>query len=42
MKLRQIPSDFKVEEINDIGISQAKRSHKLYLLEKTGIEHSSP
>jgi tRNA pseudouridine13 synthase len=38
MKLRQLPADFKVEEIGDIPISKTKDNFKLYTLEKEGIE----
>src|SRR3989344_5900044 len=38
MKLRQSPSDFKVEEINDFKISSKKDNFKLYLLEKQNFE----
>jgi tRNA pseudouridine13 synthase len=38
MKLRQQPSDFKVEEISEFSISKTKRDYKLFLLEKTGLE----
>ncbi len=37
MKLRQIPEDFIVEEINDIKIEK-EGNYKLFLLEKKGIE----
>ena len=38
MKLKQLPDDFKVEEISELGISKEKREYKAYLLEKKGIE----
>src|SRR3989338_385303 len=38
MKLTQLPEDFKVEEISDIGISKEKKVYKIYLLEKKSIE----
>ena len=38
MKLKQLPEDFKVEEISDIGISKEKKGYKIYLLEKKGME----
>jgi len=38
MKLRQQPSDFKVEEISEFKISKTKDNFKLYSLEKSGIE----
>lgn len=38
MKLRQLPEDFKVEEINKFELSSGRNSYKLYLLEKKGIE----
>ena len=38
MKLKQLPEDFKVEEINELGISNEKKSYKAYMLEKRGIE----
>jgi tRNA pseudouridine13 synthase len=37
MKLRQLPEDFKVEEINDFPILKSGE-YKLYLLEKRGME----
>ena len=38
MKLKQLPDDFKVEEINELSISKEKKGYKAYLLEKRGIE----
>ncbi len=38
MKLKQLPEDFKVEEISNINISKEKKGYKIYLLEKSGIE----
>src|SRR3989338_4978010 len=38
MKLKQLPEDFKVEEIADISTSKEKKDYKVYLLEKKGIE----
>jgi tRNA pseudouridine13 synthase len=38
MKLRQIPEDFKVEEISNIPISNKKSTFNIYSLEKSGIE----
>jgi tRNA pseudouridine13 synthase len=38
MKLRQQPSDFKVEEISTFRISKTKDNYKLYSLEKSGVE----
>lgn len=38
MKLKQLPEDFKVEEINELNISKEKKSYKAYMLEKRGIE----
>ena len=38
MKLKQLPEDFKVEEIADISISKDKKGYKIYLLEKKGME----
>ncbi len=38
MKLKQLPEDFKVEEISRISISKEKKGYKIYLLEKKGIE----
>jgi tRNA pseudouridine13 synthase len=38
MKLRQIPEDFRVEEICDISISKTKKDFAVYLLEKKGVE----
>ena len=38
MKLKQLPEDFKVEEISNISISKEKKGYKIYLLEKKGME----
>ncbi len=38
MKLRQLPEDFKVEEINGLKPSKDKGNYKLYLLEKKSLE----
>jgi len=38
MKLKQLPGDFKVEEISELSISKEKKGYKAYLLEKRGIE----
>lgn len=38
MKLKQLPDDFKVEEINELSVSKDKNGYKAYLLEKRGIE----
>jgi len=38
MKLKQLPEDFKVEEISSINISEEKKGYKVYLLEKKSIE----
>ncbi len=38
MKLKQLPEDFRVEELNRIDISQEKKDYKVYSLEKKGIE----
>ncbi len=38
MKLRQLPEDFKVEELNEFDISKDKGDYKLYVLEKKGLE----
>ncbi len=38
MKLKQMPEDFKVEEISNISTSKEKKSYKIYLLEKKGME----
>ena len=38
MKLRQLHSDFKVEELSDIKISRTKEDYKVYSVEKSGIE----
>jgi len=38
MKLRQIPEDFKVEEISNVAISENNGNYKLYSLEKRNIE----
>lgn len=38
MKLKQIPEDFKVEEISKFDISPDKGNYKLYLLEKKNAE----
>ena len=38
MKLKQLPEDFKVEEVTKIAISKEKKGYKIYLLEKKGIE----
>ncbi|MEK6876205.1 MAG: tRNA pseudouridine(13) synthase TruD [Nanoarchaeota archaeon] len=38
MKLKQLPEDFKVEEIASMNISKDKKSYKVYLLEKNGME----
>ena len=41
MKLRQLPEDFRVEEINSFKISKDKLPFKLYLLEKKSLESFS-
>ncbi len=38
MKLKQLPGDFKVEEINELSVSKEKKGYKAYTLEKRGIE----
>ena len=38
MKLKQLPNDFEVDEINDLSISKEKKGYKAYLLEKRGME----
>ena len=38
MKLKQLPEDFKVEEMSSISIFKEKKGYKIYLLEKNGIE----
>src|SRR3989338_4167384 len=38
MKLKQLPGDFKVEDISELSISKEKKGYKAYLLEKRGIE----
>ena len=38
MKLKQIPNDFFVEEITNITISQDKKAHSIYILEKTELD----
>ena len=38
MKLKQLPEDFKVEEISDTIISKEKKDYKVYSLEKKGME----
>ena len=38
MKLKQLPEDFKVEEMSSISISKEKKDYKVYLLEKKGME----
>lgn len=38
MKLKQLPEDFKVEEISNISISKEKKGYKIYLLEKKSME----
>lgn len=38
MKLKQLPEDFKVEEISSISISKDKKGYRIYLLEKKGME----
>lgn len=38
MKLKQLPDDFRVEEINELSVSKEKKGYKAYLLEKRGIE----
>jgi tRNA pseudouridine13 synthase len=38
MKLKQLPSDFIVEEIPSIEISKDKKEHKIFILEKKEID----
>lgn len=38
MKLKQLPEDFKVEEMSSISISKEKKVYKIYLLEKRSME----
>ncbi|MBM3200072.1 tRNA pseudouridine(13) synthase TruD [Candidatus Woesearchaeota archaeon] len=38
MKLRQLPEDFKVEEINSVNPSSSEKPYKLYVLEKRSVE----
>ncbi|MBS3176159.1 tRNA pseudouridine(13) synthase TruD [Candidatus Woesearchaeota archaeon] len=38
MKLRQLPEDFKVEEISNLEIKKEKSNFKIYLLEKKSAE----
>src|SRR3989338_7387040 len=38
MKLKQLPEDFKVEEMSSISISKEKKGYKIYILEKKSIE----
>src|SRR3989338_10508802 len=38
MKLKQLPEDFKVEEISDVDISKEEKGYKIYSLEKRGME----
>lgn len=38
MKLKQLPSDFIVEEIPNIQISNEKKAHSIYILEKTELD----
>lgn len=38
MKLKQLPEDFKVEEITKIAASKEKKGYKIHLLEKKGME----
>ncbi len=38
MKLKQLPEDFKVEEINELSVSKEKKGYKAYMLKKRGIE----
>jgi len=38
MKLKQLPEDFRVEELSSIDISQEKKGFKVYSLEKKGME----
>ena len=38
MKLKQLPQDFKVEELSSVDISQENKGYKVYSLEKKGME----
>jgi len=38
MKLKQLPEDFKVEELNELEISKSEKPYKAYLLEKKSME----
>ena len=38
MKLKQLPEDFKVEELNELEISKNEKPYKVYLLEKKSME----
>ena len=38
MKLKQKPNDFFVEEISNISISQDKKPHSIFLMEKTDLD----
>jgi tRNA pseudouridine13 synthase len=38
MKLRQLPEDFRVEEITSLSFSKEEKDYKVYLLEKNGLE----
>lgn len=38
MKLKQLPEDFKVEELNELEISKSEKPYKVYLLEKKSME----
>lgn len=38
MKIKQLPEDFKVEELNELEISRDEKPYKVYLLEKKGME----
>ncbi|MDP2907620.1 MAG: tRNA pseudouridine(13) synthase TruD, partial [Nanoarchaeota archaeon] len=38
MKLKQLPEDFKVEELNELEISRDEKPYKVYLLEKKSME----
>ena len=38
MKLKQLPSDFIVEEISNIQTSVEKKAHSIYILEKTELD----
>jgi tRNA pseudouridine13 synthase len=38
MKLKQLPSDFIVEEITNIHVSKHKKAHSVFVMEKTNLD----